>query len=71
MHPSTQRETTDTYTREALANRTNQIDFLITLENGLTYEKTFVFDLDANYETVVYHESSERASSGILPDSHR
>lgn len=51
---------TDTYTREALANRTNQIDFLITLENGLTYEKTFVFDLDANYETVVYlHISKE------------
>ncbi len=51
---------TDTYTREVLANRTNQIDFLITLENGLTYEKTFVFDLDANYETVVYlHISKE------------
>lgn len=51
---------TDTYTREALANRTNQIDFLITLENGLTYEKTFEFDLDANYETVVYlHISKE------------
>ena len=51
---------TDTYTREALANRTNQIDFLITLENGLTYEKTFEFDLDANYEMVVYlHISKE------------
>ena len=51
---------TDTYTREALANRTNQIDFLITLENGLTYEKHFEFDLDANYETVVYlHVSKE------------
>lgn len=46
--------------RLALANRTNQIDFLITLENGLTYEKTFEFDLDANYETVVYlHISKE------------
>lgn len=38
----------------ALAANYNQIDFLISLENGLTYEKSFVFDLDANYETVVY-----------------
>lgn len=37
-----------------LAANYNQIDFLISLENGLTYEKSFVFDLDANYETVVY-----------------
>lgn len=37
-----------------LASNTNKIDFLISLENGLTYEKEFVFDLDANYETVVY-----------------
>lgn len=37
-----------------LAANTNKIDFLISLENGLTYEKEFVFDLDANYETVVY-----------------
>lgn len=51
---------TDTVKRQKLANRTNQIDFLITLENGLTYEKTFEFDLDANYETVVYlHISKE------------
>lgn len=33
---------------------TNQIDFEITLSNGLNYTKKFVFDLDANYETVVY-----------------
>lgn len=37
-----------------LAAELNQIDFLISLDNGLTYEKSFVFDLDANYETVVY-----------------
>ena len=37
-----------------LAAQLNQIDFLIGLDNGLTYEKSFVFDLDANYETVVY-----------------
>ena len=40
--------------RAALAAKENQIDFLITLDNGLVYEKTFVFDLDANYETIVY-----------------
>ena len=40
--------------RKALAARTNQIDFAITLQNGLIYEKSFLFDLDANYETVVY-----------------
>ena len=51
---------TDERARQALADRINQIDFLITLENGLTYEKHFEFDLDANYETVVYlHVSKE------------
>lgn len=44
----------DPETRKALAARTNQIDFAITLQNGLIYEKSFLFDLDANYETVVY-----------------
>ena len=44
----------DAATRNALAARTNQIDFAITLQNGLIYEKSFLFDLDANYETVVY-----------------
>lgn len=33
---------------------TNKIDFELTLENDLEYEKTFKFDLNANYETVVY-----------------
>lgn len=37
-----------------LANAKNSIDFEIALENGLNYEKTFDFDLDANYQTVVY-----------------
>lgn len=51
---------TDERARQALADRINQIDFLITLENGLTYVKHFEFDLDANYETVVYlHISKE------------
>ena len=44
----------DAEKRKALAARTNQIDFAITLQNGLIYEKSFLFDLDANYETVVY-----------------
>lgn len=37
-----------------LANQTNQIVFEIELENGLQYQKTFEFDLNANYQTVVY-----------------
>lgn len=41
-------------TRQALADRTNMIGFDITLDNGLVYQKDFEFDLDANYETVVY-----------------
>lgn len=32
----------------------NKIDFDLTLNNGLEYEKEFVFDLNANNETVVY-----------------
>ena len=40
--------------RQALAARKNKIDFEITLTNGLSYQKEFVFDLDANYETIVY-----------------
>lgn len=46
--------------RTALANRKNKIDFQVGLDNGLNYEKEFVFDLDANHETVVYlHISRE------------
>lgn len=37
-----------------LASAKNYIDFEIALENGLNYEKRFEFDLDANYQTVVY-----------------
>lgn len=36
------------------ARTVNSIDFEIELENGLNYEKNFEFDLDANYQTVVY-----------------
>lgn len=47
-------------TRTALANRKNKIDFQVGLNNGLNYEKEFIFDLDANHETVVYlHISRE------------
>lgn len=46
---------------QELANVKNSIDFEIELANGLRYEKTFEFDLNANYQTVVYlHISRER-----------
>lgn len=41
-------------TAEAYAAQTNQIDFDLTLSTGLRYQKSFKFDLDANYQTVVY-----------------
>lgn len=47
-------ENLGTMTKEQFANITNQIDFDITLDNGLQYTKEFEFDLDANYQTVVY-----------------
>lgn len=58
-------------TRQALANNKNKIDFQVGLDNGLNYEKEFIFDLDANYETVVYlHISREgvdyNASGSVL-----
>ena len=40
--------------KDAFYAATNKIDFEITLSNGLQYTKEFIFDLDANYETVVY-----------------
>ena len=47
---------------------TNQIDFELELDNGLKYNKKFVFDLDANYQTVVYlhitREAVDYTSSG-------
>ncbi len=32
----------------------NSIDFVVDLENGLSYNKTVKFDLDANYQTIIY-----------------
>lgn len=40
--------------KQALVDGKNKIEFEITLENGLNYYKEFEFQLDANYETVVY-----------------
>lgn len=40
--------------KQTLANETNKIDFELELANGLRYEKRFEFDLNANYQTVVY-----------------
>lgn len=40
--------------KTALANEKNSIVFDLELENGLSYEKKFEFDLNANYQTVVY-----------------
>lgn len=39
---------------QKLADKKNKIEFEIKLSNGLQYTKDFVFDLDANYQTVVY-----------------
>ncbi len=51
----------DSQKKQDLYTATNQIDFEITLNNGLQYEKRFTFDLNANYQTVVYlHISKER-----------
>ena len=36
------------------AAETNSIDFVVDLVNGLSYHKTFKFDLDANYQTAVF-----------------
>ena len=36
------------------ADKTNSIDFVVDLVNGLSYNKTFKFDLDANYQTAVF-----------------
>ncbi len=53
--------------KEYLAKK-NKIDFDLTLSNGLQYAKTFTFDLDANWQTVVYlrisPESVDYNSSG-------
>lgn len=41
-------------TKEQLVTKRNSIDFYVKLNSGLEYEKTFNFDLDANYQTAVY-----------------
>lgn len=44
----------DGKTPAQFAQATNKIDFELELENGLVYTKRFEFDLNANYQTVVY-----------------
>lgn len=54
--------------REKYLEKKNKIDFDIKLSNGLQYAKEFNFDLNANYQTVVYlrinPESVDYNSSG-------
>ena len=61
-------EDTSEQTRQQLLDEVNQIEFEITLDNGLKYSKVFDFDLDANYQTVVYlrisHERVDYDNSG-------
>lgn len=61
-------EFTETKTKQWYYNLTNKIYFEISLDNGLHYEKEFTFDLDANYQTVVYlqisREQVDYSSSG-------
>ena len=60
--------TSASVTEQNLLDETNQIEFEITLDNGLKYSKVFEFDLDANYQTVVYlrisHERVDYDESG-------
>lgn len=54
--------------KQQYAAKTNQIDFTVSLDNGLTYEKHVTIDLDANYQTIVYlrisHEGVDYNESG-------
>lgn len=54
--------------KNSFLEQTNHIDFDLTLSNGLKYSKRFTFDLDANFQTVVYlrisPESVDYNSSG-------
>ena len=54
--------------KQELVDKKNSIDFEITLNNGLEYFKSFEFDLDANFQTIVYlrinRESIDYNSSG-------
>lgn len=58
----------DEATRRQIAAKTNQIDFTVSLDNGLTYEKHVTIDLDANYQTIIYlrisHEGVDYNKSG-------
>lgn len=55
-------------TKKQYAAKTNQIDFTVSLDNGLTYEKNVTIDLDANYQTIIYlkisHEGVDYNESG-------
>lgn len=55
-------------TKQQLETKKNSIEFELTLSNGLVYTKHFDFDLDANYQTVVYlrigRESVDYNASG-------
>lgn len=55
-------------TKQQLETKKNSIEFELTLSNGLVYTKHFEFDLDANYQTVVYlrigRESVDYNASG-------
>lgn len=46
--------TEDDYKKREYLAKKNKIDFDLTLSNGLQYSKSFSFDLDANFQTVVY-----------------
>lgn len=48
-------------TKEQFATVSNNIDFEITLDNGLSYQKKFEFDLDANFQTIVYLRINQEA----------
>ncbi len=54
--------------KDNLVKLTNKIDFELTLSNGLIYTKEFVYDLNANQQTVVYlriaRESVDYNASG-------
>lgn len=54
-----------------IVQKKNKIEFEIKLSNGLEYTKTFEFDLDANYQTIVYlrinREAIDYNSSGAMP----
>lgn len=51
-------ELTGVKTKEWYYNLKNKIYFELSLDNDLHYEKEFTFDLDANYQTVVYLQIS-------------